>query len=96
MSKLKLQTCYFLPIVNKHTLLKTKIIQGNNAYLSIKRLEKKFIQSTLKNNYLKHPTSSNWEVYRRQRNKYVKTRKKSMNEYITKNKSNGIMTNKSF
>ena len=88
-------SCRFLSIVNKHAPLKTKIIQGNNAPFINKKFKKEIYKRiALENKYLKHPTNLNWELHKRQRNKCVKTRKKSMKEHITKITSNRIMTNK--
>ena len=73
----------FLTIVNKHALLKKKIVRGNEAPFMTKKSQKViYTRSRLKNKMNKNPTEKNITAYKRQRNlcfhllKKLKTYKK--------------------
>ena len=84
-------------VVEKHALLKKKIVRGNQAPFVNKEFRKAiYTRSRLRNKYWKNPTSENELRYKQQRNKSVSLRKKSMNLYLDKLTVDGIVTNKSF
>ena len=54
----------FQSVVNKHALLKTKIVRGNNAPSVNKTLRKEICKrSAVRNKFLKHSSDSNWQKY---------------------------------
>ena len=58
--------------------------------------KKNYVRSRLRNKYWVEPSAENKAVYKKQRNKYVKIRRKSIKRHIDKVSENGIETNKSF
>ena len=50
----------------------------------------------MKNKFCKNQTKENGEIYKKQRNKCVKLRKKSIKLYFSKTTQNKIVTNKNF
>ena len=87
----------FQYVVSKHAPLKIKIVQGNNAPFVNKILRKEiYKRSVLRNKFLKDSSDSNWQKYRRLRNKCVKIRKKCIKEHFKSITRHGIMTNRKF
>ena len=75
----------FADVVNKHAPLKTKVLRGNNTPFFNKQLRKEIHRrSSLKNKFNRKPNNLNWEKYKKQRNKCVKLRKRSIKTYILK------------
>ena len=73
----------FANVVNKHAPLKTNVSRGNNAPYINKHLRKEiYRRSALRNKFNKKPNKLNWEKYKKQRNKCVKLRKRSIKTYI--------------
>ena len=90
-------TTKFPEVVDKHAPLKKKFVRGNQAPFMNKELRKAiYNRSRLKNKFCKNETKENEEIYRKQRNKCVKLRKKSIKLYFSKITQNGIVTNKNF
>ena len=84
-------------VVNKQAPLKTKIVRGNNAPFVNKTLGKEIYErSTLRNKFLKDSSDSNWQNYRKQRNKCIKIRKKCVMEHSESITRHGIITNRKF
>ena len=82
--------------VNKHASFKTKIFRGNNAPLVNKTLRKEiYKRSASRNKFLKDSSESNWQKYRKQRNKCIKIRKKCIKEHF-KSIRHGIVTTRKF
>ena len=87
----------FSEIVEKHAPLKKKIIRGNHAPFMTKTMRKEiYTRSRLRNNFNKIPSNDNWKKYKKQRNKCVKIRRKSIKDYFKKITSKGVMHNKQF
>ena len=87
-------TNVFSNIDNIHAPLKKKIIRGNDAPFIKKKLRKAiYNRSRLRNGYFKNPTKENKRSYKKQRNKFVSLRRKSITQHFSKI---GIMTNKQF
>ena len=87
-------TNVFSNIVNKHAPLKKKILRGNDVPFMDKELRKAiYTRSRLRNRYFKNPTKNNETFYKKQRNKCVSLREKSITHYFSKITSRGIMTN---
>ena len=73
----------FLNVLNKYAPIKQKTIRGNHAPFMNKHLSKEiYIRSKLKNTFQKFPTTENWEIYKKQRNKCVNLRKKSIKMFF--------------
>ena len=88
------RTNVFSDIVNKHAPLKKKILRGNDVPFMDKELRKAiYTRSRLRNRYFKNPTKNNETFYKKQRNKCVSLREKSITHYFSKITSRGIMTN---
>ena len=87
----------FADVVNKHAPLKTKVLRGNNAPFINKQLRKEvYGRSLLRNKFNRKPKKLNWEMYKKQRNKCVKLRKRSIKTYIENITKSGVMSNKTF
>ena len=87
----------FLGIVSKHAPLKKKFIRGNNAPFMNREFQKEiYVKSRLRNKFSVEPTAENKAAYKKQRNKCVKIRRKSIKRYMDKVSEKGIETNKSF
>ena len=90
-------TTKFHEVVDKHAPLKKKFVRGNHALFMNKELRKAiYNRSRLKNKFCKNQTKENEEIYKKQRDKCVKLRKKSIKLYFSKITQNGIVTNKNF
>ena len=87
----------FLGLANKHALLKKKFVRGNNAPFMNREFQKEiYVSSRLRNKYWVEPSVENKAAYKKQRNKSVKIRRKSIKRYMDKISEKGIETNKSF
>ena len=87
----------FLTIVNKHALLKKKIVRGNQAPFMTKEFQKAiYTRSRLKNKMNKNPTEKNITAYKRQRNLCVSLRRKNIKSFLNNVTKTGIITNKNF
>ena len=93
-----LLTDKFLGIVNEHAPLKNKFVRGsNNVPFMNKEFQKEiYVRSRLRNKYWVEPSAENKAAYKKQRNKCVKIRRKSIKRYMDKVSEKGIETNKSF
>ena len=90
-------TNVFSNIVNIHAPLKKKILRGNKAPFMNKELRKAIhTRSRLRNRYFKNPTKENETSYKKQRNKCVSLRRRSITQHFSKITSKGIMTDKQF
>ena len=80
-----------------HALLKKKIFRGNDASFLNKELRKAvYTRSWPRNSYFTNPTKENETSYKKQRNKCVSFRRKSVTQYFSQITGKGIMTNKQF
>ena len=87
----------FSLIVEKHAPLKKKIVSGNHAPFITKDVRKAiYTRSKLRNKFIKNPTEVNEKLYKKQRNKCVLIRKKSITQYFSNITSKGIVTNRKF
>ena len=83
--------------MEKHAPPKKKIVRGNHAPFITKDLRKAiYTRSELRNKFIKNPTEVNEKLYKRQRNKCVLIRKKSIKQYFFNITSKGIVTNREF
>ena len=90
-------TNVFSNIVNIHAPLKKKILRGNDAPFMNKELRKAiYTRNRLRNRYFNNPTKGKETSYKKQRNKSVSLRRKSITQHFSKITSKGIMTNKQF
>ena len=91
----ELITDLFSKIVNKHAPLKKKFLRGNQAPFINKELRKAiYDRSRLRNRFCKTPTEENEKLYKKQRNKCVSIRKKSIRNYFNKIANENVVTNK--
>ena len=87
----------FLCLANKHAPLKKKFVRGSNAPFMNKELQKEiYMRSRLRNKHWVEPSAENKAAYKKQRNKCVKIRRKSIKRYMDKISEKGIETIKSF
>ena len=90
----------FSLIAEKHAPLKKKIVlpvSPNHAPFITKDLRKAiYTRSKLRNKLIKNPTGVNEQLYKRQRNKFVLIRKKSIKQYFSNITSKGKVTNREF
>ena len=87
----------FLSISNKHAPLKKTFVLGNNAPFMNRKFQKEiYLRSRLRNKYWVEPSVENKAADKKQRNKCVKIRRKSIERYMDKISEKGIETNKSF
>ena len=90
-------TNVFSNIANKPAPLKNKILRRNDAPFMNKGLRMAiYTRSRLRNRYFKNPTKENETSYKKQLNKCVSFRKKSITQHFSKITIKGIMTNKQF
>ena len=83
--------------MEKHAPLKKNIVRGNHAPFITKDLRKGiYTRSRLRSKYIKNLSEVNEKLYKRQRNKCVSIRKKSMKQYFSNIKSKGTVTNREF
>ena len=84
------QNCNFLTdktlgIVNKHAPLKKKFVRGNNAPFMNREFQKEiYVRTRLRNKYWVEPSAANKAAYKKQINKCVKIRRKSIKRYMDK------------
>ena len=78
-------------IINEHAPLKKKFIKGNNApYMNSKLKHIMYRKRMSQNNYWKHKGNKKlWEIYRKNRNEFVKVSKHSRQEYFRTRCQNG-------
>ena len=87
----------FLGIVNKHAPLRRKFVRGNNAPSMNREFQKEiYVRRRLINKYWVEPSSENKAAYKKQRNKCIKIRRKSIKRYMDKISEKGIEFNKNF
>ena len=84
-------TNVFSNVVNIHALLKKKILRENDAPFMNKELRKaNYTRSRLRNRYFKNPTKENETSYKKQRNKCVSLRRKSITQHFSKTTKKGL------
>ena len=87
----------FSKIVEKHAPLRKKFIRDNHAPFINKELRKAiYTRSRLWKKFCKSPSKENEALYKKQRNKCVSLRRKSIKKYFNDITSYGIATNKNF
>ena len=87
----------FLNIANIHAPLQKKILRGNDASFMNKELRKEiYTRTTFRKRYFKKITKENETSYKKERNKSVSLRRKSIRQHFSKITSEGIMANKLF
>ena len=87
----------FLGLANEHAPFKKKFVRGNNAHFMNREFQKEiYVRSRLRNKYWVEPSAENKAAYKKQRNKCVKIRRKSIKRYMDKISEKGIKTNKKF
>ena len=90
-------TNVFSNIVNIHAPLKKKILRGNDApFMNKEPREVIYTRSMLRNSCFKNSTKQNEKSYKKQRNKCVSFRRKSITQHFSKIYSKRIMTNEQF
>ena len=90
-------TTKFQELIDKHAPQKKKFLRGNHAPFMSKELRKAiYTRSRLRNKFCKNPTTENEQIYKKQRNKCVKIRRKSIKSYFNKITQNGVVNNKNF
>ena len=93
----ELITGLFSKIVNKHAPLKKKFLRGNQAPFINKELRKAiYDRSRLRNRFCKTPTEENEKLYKKQRNKCVSIRNKSIRNYFNKIANENVVKNRNF
>ena len=93
----ELITDLFSKIVNKHTPLKKKFLRGNKPPFINKELRKAiYDRSRLRNRFCKTPTEESEKLYKKQRNKCVSIRKKSIRNYFNKIANENVVTKRNF
>ena len=87
----------FMNILNKHALMKGKLIRGNNVPFMNKTLSKAFMhRAILKNKYKNNPTELYHLHYKRQRNYCINLLKRVTKEYYTNLDLNIFKDNQTF
>ena len=93
----ELLTNVFSNIVEKHAPLKRKFLRGNQAPFMTNEFRKAvYNRSRLRNKFCKIRSEENEKLYKKQRNKCVAIRKKSIRNYFNKIGSGNIVTNRNF
>ena len=93
----ELITKVFSNIVEKHAPLKKKFLRGNQAPFMTKEFRKAiYNRSRLRNKFCKIPSEENEKLYKKQRNRCVAIRKKSIRNYFNKIANRNIVTNRNF
>ena len=93
----ELITDLFSKIVNKHAPLKKKFLRDNQVPFTNKELHKAiYDRSRLRNRFCKTPTEENENLYKKQRNKCLSIRKKSIRNYFNKIANENVVTNRNF
>ena len=84
-------------MVEKHAPLTKKTVRGNEASFIIEDLRKSiYTRSRLKNKFIKNLSEINKKLYKRQLNKCVSIRKKSIKQYFSNIASKDLVTNREF
>ena len=87
----------FSKIVEKHAPLRKKFIRGNHAPFMNKELRKAiYTRSRLRNKFCSSTSKENEALYKKQRNKCVSLRRKSIKKYFNNITNYEIATNKNF
>ena len=87
----------FHGIVNKHAPLKNKFVRGSNVpFMNREFQNETYVRSRLRNKYWVELYEERKPTYKKQRNKCVKIRRKSIRRYMDKVSEKGIEINKSF
>ena len=87
----------FIKIGERHLLFKKKSIRGNQAPVINKELiEEIYNRSRLKNILFKYPIRENKVNYKKQRNRYVSLKKKTIKLYFQHISRSSIISNKNF
>ena len=74
-----------LGLANKHAPLKKKFVRGNNASFMNREFQKEiYVRSRLRNKHWVEPSAEHKAAYKKQKNKCVKIRRKSMRDIWTK------------
>ena len=93
----ELITNVFSNTVEKHAPLKKKFLRGNQAPFMTKEFRKAiYNRSRLRNKFCKIPSEENEKLYKKQRNRCVAIRKKSIRNYFNKIANRNILTNENF
>ena len=83
--------------MENHAPLKKKTVRGSHAPFITKDLRNAIhTKSRLKNKFIKNPSEINEKYTKKQRNKCVSIKKKSMKQYFSNITSKGIVTNREF
>ena len=83
--------------MEKHAPLRKKLIRGNHAPFLNEELRKAInTRSRLRNKFCKSPSKENKTLYKKQRNKCLSLRRKSIKKYPNDITKYGIATNKYF
>ena len=86
-----------LEVIDKHAPLKKKLVRGNQAPFMNRDFQKAiYTRTRLKNKYWRDPSRENELPYKKQRNLFVLTRRKSITNYSNTFTDKGLETNKSF
>ena len=87
----------FAHVVNKHAPLKTIVLRAIMHFSLKKHLRKEiYWRSALTNKLYRKASKLNWEKYKKQQNKCVKLRKRSIKTYIENITKSGVISNKNF
>ena len=87
----------FMNLLNLHAPIKEKAIRGNNGPFMNKKLSKSFMyRAQLKHKYNKHPTTENFNNYKKQRNYCVKLLKTEKKAYYNNLDTKVFTDNKQF
>ena len=87
----------FLKLLNKHAPMKRKIIRANEAPFMNKDIKKSIMNRTrLRNKYLKFPSATNKDLYKRQRNLCTSLIRKHKKTYYSNLDIRNISDNKKF
>ena len=87
----------FTTILDKHAKLKKKFLRYNNNAFMTKSLRKAIMtRSRLKNRFIKHRTTENWNSYKKQRNFCVSLLRKTKKQYFSELDHSDIRDNKKF
>ena len=82
----------FSNIVNIHAPLQKKILRGNDASFMNKELRKEiYTRSSFGNRYFKNSTKENETSYKKERNKGVSLRRKSLRQHFSENFSKNTL-----
>ena len=81
-------------VLNKNGPLKSRVIRGNQAPFMNKELSKAIMRrSQLETKYNKTKQEADRNAYEKQRNLFVKLRRKAVKQYFVNKYQSGIMSN---